>query len=54
MIAAAMRSGAILLAVTLAVAAPAPASAQLFFSDTPSPNLRVAPLTIRATVTPAR
>src|SRR5262249_49677619 len=34
------------------LAAPTSASAQLFFATTPSPDLRIAPLTIRATVTP--
>jgi hypothetical protein len=53
MIALAMRAGACLLIVVFAVAAPAPAQAQLFFSETPSPDLRIAPLTIRAAVTPA-
>jgi hypothetical protein len=53
MIAAAMRPGALLLAVVCALVAPAPARGQLFFADPPSPGLRVAPLTIRAAVSPA-
>jgi hypothetical protein len=53
MIALAMRSGACLLAAAFALAAPVPARAQLFFAETPSPGLRVAPLTIRAAVSPA-
>jgi hypothetical protein len=46
------RLGALLVAA-IALTAPAPAGAQLFFSATPSPDLRIAPLTIRATVTPS-
>ena len=49
-----LRRVEVLLVAALALAAPAPAGAQLFFSATPSPDLRVAPLTIRAAVTPAR
>ena len=47
------RSAGCLLVAALALSAPAPAGAQLFFSATPSPDLRIAPLTIRAAVTPA-
>lgn len=43
----------LLLGAALALAAPAPAGAQLFFSASPSPDLRIAPLTVRAAVTPA-
>ena len=48
-----LRSVGCLLVAALALSAPAPAGAQLFFSATPSPDLRIAPLTIRAAVTPA-
>jgi hypothetical protein len=47
------RSVGCLLVAALALSAPAPAGAQLFFSTAPSPDLRIAPLTIRAAVTPA-
>lgn len=49
-----LRRVGLLLVAALVLAAPAPAGAQLFFSATPSPDLRIAPLTIRAAVTPAR
>src|SRR5262249_19091859 len=58
MIAFAMRSAAHLrmligaLAAAGALAGPPAARAQLFFSETPAPGLRVAPLSIRAAVTP--
>ncbi len=52
MIAAAMRPCALLLVLAAALAGPAPASGQAFFSETPSPDLRIAPLAIRATVSP--
>jgi len=58
MIAFAMRSAAHVrmligaLAVAGALAGPPAARAQLFFSETPAPGLRVAPLSIRAAVTP--
>jgi hypothetical protein len=48
-----LRRAGLLLVGALVLAAPAPAGAQLFFSDAPSPDLRIAPLTIRAAVTPA-
>jgi hypothetical protein len=53
MIAGAMRAPSLLLALVLALTAPEPARAQAFFSQTPSPDLRIAPLAIRAAVTPA-
>ena len=49
-----LRSVGCLLVAALAISAPTPAGAQLFFSAAPSPDLRIAPLTIRAAVTPAR
>ena len=48
-----LRRVGLLLVGALVLAAPVPAGAQLFFSDAPSPDLRIAPLTIRAAVTPA-
>ena len=48
-----LRSVGCLLVAALALSAPAPAGAQLFFSTAPSSDLRIAPLTIRAAVTPA-
>lgn len=52
-----MRLAMIARALSLALAGllvvPAAASAQAFFTATPSPDLRIAPLTIRAAVTPA-
>ena len=53
MIAGAMRAPSLLLALVLALTAPATARAQAFFSETPSPDLRIAPLAIRAAVTPS-
>jgi hypothetical protein len=53
MIAAAMRLPALLFVLAVALAVPAPARAQAFFSETPSPDLRIAPLAISATVTQA-
>src|SRR5262245_30039639 len=53
MIPLAMRLLRALLVLALLPAAPAPARAQLFFAATPSPDLRIAPLMIRASVTPA-
>lgn len=48
-----MRPPALLLVLAVALAVPAPARGQAFFSETPSPDLRIAPLAIRAAVTPA-
>ena len=48
-----LREIALPLVAALALVTPAPAGAQLFFSASPSPDLRIAPLTIRAAVTPA-
>lgn len=53
MIALVMAVRALLLALACLGAAPAPARAQLFFAEKPSPDLRMAPLTIRATVAEA-
>jgi len=53
MIAGAMRAATPALALALALTVPASAQAQAFFSETPSPDLRIAPLAIRAAVTPA-
>lgn len=49
----AMTRRALPLALAGMLAAPATAGAQAFFAATPSPDLRIAPLTIRAAVTPA-
>jgi len=46
-----MRWGPFLIVAALVLAAPHPARAQLFFSDTPDSGLRVGPLTVRASVT---
>ena len=40
------------LAIAGSLSAPATARAQLFFAEAPSPELRIAPLTVRAAVTP--
>ena len=47
-----MRSPALLLLAALVMGPAAPAGAQVFFSATPSPDLRIGPLMIRATVAP--
>jgi hypothetical protein len=48
-----MRRAGLLLVAALSLASPAPAGAQLFFSATPSPGIRIGPLGVRAAVTPA-
>ena len=47
-----MRSAALLLLAALVLGPAASASAQVFFSATPSPDLRIGPLMIRAAVAP--
>jgi hypothetical protein len=47
-----MHAAALPLLAVLLLAPAAPAAAQVFFSATPSPDLRVGPLMIRATVSP--
>ena len=48
-----LRRTGLLLVAALAVVTPAPAGAQLFFAASPSPDLHIAPLTVRVAVTPA-
>lgn len=47
-----MRSAPFLLLAVLVLSSPTPAVAQVFFSATPSPDLRIGPLMVRATVAP--
>jgi hypothetical protein len=49
----AMTARALTLALAGMLAAPAVTGAQVFFAETPSPALRIAPLSVRATVTSA-
>ena len=49
----AMTARVLSLALGCLLATPVGAGAQAFFTATPSPDLRIAPLTIRAAVTPA-